>query len=119
MPAFDFTPFLAPDLPPPAARFNGFPRYNFVGGHNDPAQIPVDALVAAATSVLKREGRTLATYGMQSGPLGYRPLRDFLSAKMKRHAGITCSPDDILITNGSLQGSTWSTASFWRRATRC
>jgi 2-aminoadipate transaminase len=104
MAAFDFTPFLAPDLPPPAAKYNGFPRFNFIGGHNDPAQIPVDALMAAANAVLRREGRTLATYGMESGPLGYRPLREFLAAKMKRHAGITCSPDDILVTNGSLQG---------------
>lgn len=101
--AFDFAPLFAPGLPPPAARWNGFARHNFVGGHNDPAQLPVDDLVAAATAVLRREGATLATYGLQSGPLGYRPLRQFLAAKLKRTAGITCSADDILITSGSLQ----------------
>ena len=47
---------------------------------------------------------TLATYGLESGPLGYRPLREFLSAKLKDHAAIACSPDEILITSGSLQG---------------
>ena len=104
MPAFDFTPLLAPDLPPPAPKYGGFPPYNFVGGHNDPSLIPVDALIAAATSGIKREGPTLATYAMNSGPLGYRPLREFLSAKMKRHASIDCSPDDILMVSGSQQG---------------
>jgi 2-aminoadipate transaminase len=100
---FDFGPLLAPNLPPAAAKFNGFPKYNFVGGHNDATQVPVDALIAAVTTVLKREGTTLSTYGLESGPLGYKPLREFLSGKLKGHAGITCSPDEILITSGSLQ----------------
>jgi 2-aminoadipate transaminase len=100
---FDFGPLLAPNLPPAAAKFNGFPKYNFVGGHNDASQVPVDALIAAVTAVLKREGTTLSTYGLESGPLGYQPLREFLSTKLKGHAGIICSPDEILITSGSLQ----------------
>ena len=79
MASFDFAPLLAPGLPPAAARWTGFARYNFTGGHNDAGEVPVDGLVAAATAVLAREGRTLATYGLESGPLGYRPLRAFLS----------------------------------------
>src|SRR5262249_38837719 len=43
------------------------------------------------------------TYGLQSGPLGYRPLREFLAAKLKRTADISCMADEILITSGSLQ----------------
>ena len=101
---FDFAPLLAPGTPAPAAKWNGFPKYNFVGGHNDADNVPVQALIEAATSVLKREGATLATYGLNSGPLGYRPLREFLSGKLKSHAAIECSPDEILITSGSLQG---------------
>ncbi|MGC2712382.1 MAG: PLP-dependent aminotransferase family protein, partial [Pseudolabrys sp.] len=54
-------------------------------------------------TVLKREGRTLATYGLASGPQGYGPLREFLTAKLKRDAGIACAADDILIVSGSLQ----------------
>jgi 2-aminoadipate transaminase len=100
---FDFGPLLAPNLPPAAAKFTGFPKYNFVGGHNDATQVPVDALIVAVTTVLKREGTTLSTYGLESGPLGYKPLREFLVGKLKGHAGITCSPDEILITSGSLQ----------------
>ena len=101
---FDFTPLLAPGTPAPAVKWNGFPKYNFIGGHNDANHVPVEALIEAATAVLKREGATLATYGLNSGPLGYRPLREFLAGKLKGHAGITCSPDEILITSGSMQG---------------
>ena len=49
---FDFAPLLPAGLPAPAARWNGFPKYNFTGGHNDAAQVPVDELIAAATAVL-------------------------------------------------------------------
>jgi len=101
--AFDFTPLLPPDLPPAAARWNGRVKYDFTGGNNDPDALPLDGLVAAADAVLRREGRTLSTYGMDSGPQGYRALRDFLMGKLKRDASITCTADDILITSGSLQ----------------
>jgi 2-aminoadipate transaminase len=101
--AFDLIPLLAPNLPAPAAKWTGFPKYNFVGGHNDPEHLPLDALVATANAVLQRQGRTLATYGLESGPLGYRPLREFLARKLKAHAGMTCDCEEVLITSGSLQ----------------
>jgi len=101
--SFDFSPLLTPGLPTAAAKWNGFPRYNFIGGHNDADLVPIARLVAAATAVLEREGSTLASYGLQSGPLGYRPLREFLAAKLKRTAGMSCTADEILITSGSLQ----------------
>jgi len=100
---FDFAPLLPAGLPPQAARWSGSPRYNFTGGNNDPDGIPLDELITAADAVLKREGRTLATYGLASGPQGYRPLREFLAAKLKQTAGIKCGYDDILIVSGSLQ----------------
>ena len=101
---FDYAGLLRPDLPPAAAKWAGFPKYNFVGGHNDTDSVPVDGLIAAATRVLKREGKTLAMYGLESGALGYRPLREFIARKLAKDAGIICSPDEILITSGSLQG---------------
>src|SRR5262245_33713316 len=94
----------APGLPAPVSKWSGFPKYNFIGGHNDAAQVPVEQLIAAATAVLAREGSSLATYGLNSGPLGYRPLREFLVRKLKWQAGIACEADEILITSGSLQG---------------
>jgi 2-aminoadipate transaminase len=99
----DYAPLLRANLPAAAAKYNGFPKYNFVGGHNDADSVPVDDLIAAASKVLKREGATLATYGLQSGPQGYRPLREFLAKKLGREAGIGCTADDILVTGGSQQ----------------
>jgi 2-aminoadipate transaminase len=80
--SFDLASLLVPNLPPPVARWTGFPKHNFVGGHNDPEHLPLQALVAATNAVLQREGRTLSTYGLESGPLGYRPLREFLARKL-------------------------------------
>jgi len=99
----DYATLFRANLPAAAPKYAGFPKYNFVGGHNDAGSIPVDDLIAAASKVLKREGATLATYGLQSGPQGYRGLREFLVKKLGRDAGITCTADDILITGGSQQ----------------
>jgi 2-aminoadipate transaminase len=100
---FDFAPLLPPGLPAPAAKWSGLAKYSFIGGNNDPDQVPVEGLIEAVNAILRREGKTLATYGLASGPQGYRPLRDFLTAKLKRDAGINCAADDILIVSGSLQ----------------
>src|SRR6201989_1592628 len=99
--AFDFTPLLPAGLPAPAAKWTGLAKYSFVGGNNDPEQGPVEGLIDAVNTVLKREGKTLATYGLAHGPQGYRPLREFLSAKLKRDAAIDCTVDDILVVSGS------------------
>lgn len=101
--ANQFQPRFRPDLPAPAKRWSGFPPYNFVGGHNDADQVPVDRLIAAATDVLAREGKSLATYGLQSGPQGYQPLRAFIAAELAARTGMRCEADDILLTSGSLQ----------------
>lgn len=101
--SFDFAPLLPASLPPPVMRWTGRVKYDFTGGNNDPDGLPLDGLIAAAETVLRREGRTLSTYGLDSGPQGYRALREFLVAKLKADAGIACAADDILITSGSLQ----------------
>jgi 2-aminoadipate transaminase len=101
---FDFTPLLPAGLPPAAARWTGRVKHDFTGGNNDSDALPLDGLIAAVNAVLRREGRTLSTYGLDSGPQGYRALREFLVGKLKADAGIACSIDDILVTSGSLQG---------------
>lgn len=102
-PAFDFSPLLPAGLPPAVARWTGRVKFDFTGGNNDPDRLPLEGLIAASDAVLRREGRTLATYGLNSGPQGYRPLREFLVSKLKADARIACTADDILITSGSLQ----------------
>lgn len=100
---FDFEPLLRADLPPAAQRWNGFPRYNFVGGHNDAAGVPTQSLTEAARRVIEREGHSLATYGLESGAQGYLPLRRFVADALAARTEMTCSSDDVLIVSGSLQ----------------
>ena len=101
---FDYTPLFPAGLPAPAARWTGLAKYSFVGGNNDPDGVPVEALAEAMSAVLRREGKALATYNLAHGPQGYLPLREFLAGKLKRDAGMVCTPDDIMIVSGSLQG---------------
>lgn len=99
--AFDFGDLFAKDLPAPAAPWGGFAKYNFIGGHNDPEGIPVEGLIASAERVLRRRGRTLATYNLDGGPLGDAELRRFLAEKLDRYRGFQPPADEILITSGS------------------
>jgi 2-aminoadipate transaminase len=100
---FAYSHRFAKDLPPPAPPWAGFPKYNFIGGHNDPVRIPWAAMAEAATAVLQRDGAKLALYNFD-GPQGYRPLRQFVVEKVGQRPAIKCSADDILITSGSGQG---------------
>lgn len=102
--AFDFANHIRSDLPPPTpAPWKGFPKHNFIGGHNAPESIATDDLIDAATRILKREAPSLAMYSTFSGPQGYLPLRQFLKEKLNRQAKIDCTTDEILITSGSSQ----------------
>ena len=102
--SFDFTPLMAKNLPAPAKRWPGYPTHNFVGGHNDREGIPVDALIAAITKQLREKGKELATYNLEGGPQGMLQLREFVAKKMTRDRGMLTTPDQVLITSGSLQG---------------
>lgn len=101
--AFDYTSSFRADIPPAAAKWTGFPTYNFIGGHNDENRVPIEALAKAASDALLREGHTLATYRLHSGPLGYIGLRKFIAKKLEARAGMKDRPDNIFVTTGSLQ----------------
>ena len=100
----DYGKLYSAGLPDPAARWSPFPKYYFIGGNNDPEQIPIDGLIDAAASVLRRDGSKLAIYNLGMGPQGYPGLRQFVADKSKRHRGIQAPIEDILITTGSGQG---------------
>jgi 2-aminoadipate transaminase len=100
----DYGKLYSADLPAPAARWAPFPKYYFVGGNNDPEQIPIEGLIDAAASVLRRDGSKLAIYNLGMGPQGYPGLRQFVADKCERQRGIKASIEDILITTGSGQG---------------
>ena len=100
----DYSKLYSDGLPDPAAKWAQFPPYYFVGGNNDPEEIPIEGLVEAAASVLRREGSKLAIYNLGMGPQGYPDLRQFVADKSRAQRGIPASIDDIMITTGSGQG---------------
>lgn len=89
--------------PAPAAPWQGFPEFNFVGGHNDADSVPAAELAAAVTAALTAEGGTLATYGLESGPQGYRPFREAIAAMLAERTAMPATADQVLVTSGSLQ----------------
>jgi 2-aminoadipate transaminase len=99
----DYSGLIRSGLPAPMPKWQGFPKYNFIGGHNDTNSIPIGDMISAVTNVLEREGASLATYGLQNGPQGYKPLREFIVSKLAQRSGIITNIDNILITSGSGQ----------------
>ena len=104
MTGFAYSNLYTKDLPPPTPRWGGFPPYYFIGGNNDPTLIPCDLLAEAASSVLRREGASLAIYNLGEGPQGYPRLRDFVASKLAARRDMNCTRDDVVITSGSGQG---------------
>lgn len=75
------------------------PSYVRLGtGELSPSLYPKQAMA----KVMAEVGQNLDHMGYEC-PLGYLPLREALSRRLKRW-GIQASPDSILITSGSLQG---------------
>jgi 2-aminoadipate transaminase len=100
---FDITSSFRSGLPAAASRWGGYPPYSFVGGHNDASAVPFGGLSEAATTVLAREGASLAHYNLGGSPLGHIKLREFLSGALESRASMPTDPEEILITSGSLQ----------------
>ncbi len=86
-----------------AAPYAGLPKYHFVGGNIDEPSVPADHLADAMATVLKREGTAMGKYGMNSGPQGYLPLREFICSSLAKSAKMQITPDEVLLTSGSLQ----------------
>lgn len=100
----DYGKLYSDGLPDPTPRWAPFPKYYFVGGNNDPEQIPIEGLIEAAGSVLRREGSKLAIYNLGLGPQGYPGLRQFVADKTRRQRGIEAPIEDVTILTGSGQG---------------
>ena len=99
---FNIENFLHKDALQAEPKWQGFPKYNFVGGHNDEELIPIKKFEEAARKVILEQGKVLGKYNY-TGPLGYLPLRRFIIKKLKKGANINCNEDEILIVSGSLQ----------------
>ena len=80
--------FFSEGLPDPAGSYTGFPKYNFVGGHNSEKKIPIKELVKSAERVILKEGKNLALYGHNNGPQGNLALREFLTTYLYNYTGM-------------------------------
>lgn len=69
-------------------------------GFPDPGSFPIEALVEAATTVLRSHGRDALQYGPIAGP---ELLLDLLVSKLS-HEEITAGRENLLVTSGGSQG---------------
>jgi 2-aminoadipate transaminase len=72
---------------------------SLAGGLPAPELFPIDEYRRAFEWVLEADGASALQYGPSEG---YRPLREFLAQRLTRF-GMSCTADDVLITNGSQQ----------------
>ncbi|MBL9215373.1 MAG: PLP-dependent aminotransferase family protein [Opitutaceae bacterium] len=75
-------------------------KYDFAVAYPDPVSLPYQGLVSALLTALAEEGRDLAIYGDIQG---YRPLREYVAAKLARDRRIKVGADDIILGDGSAQ----------------
>ena len=76
-------------------------EFNFGAGNPDPGVFPAQELGEAAQRVLARFGKELAHY---PDPQGLTELRSVAVERFERNHGIRPSIDDVVITNGAMQG---------------
>ena len=100
----DYSALFNRGLPPPAAPWDGHPKFNFIGGHSDPDMVPTDGFIESAGRVFRGDPRNISMYNFDGGPQGIIPLRQFVVDKLARHRGVEVATDEVLVTSGSGQG---------------
>lgn len=73
---------------------------SFAGGLPNPAFFPHEALAVASAKVLQDHSNGALQYAATEG---FAPLRQYIADRYFKQYGMTVSPDNILITNGSQQ----------------
>lgn len=72
---------------------------SLAGGLPAPELFPIDEYRRAFEWILEADGAQALQYGPSEG---YRPLRTLLAERLSRF-GMRCTPEDLLVTNGSQQ----------------
>ena len=83
--------------------------YDFSSGNTNPETYPGEELAAAAARVIPGLATALNTY---PGKLGHEGLRRLLAARESAREGVEIDPDNIVLTNGSMQGVTLVAETF-------
>lgn len=79
---------------------DGQPVISFRTLSIDRRLFPIDSFRMCLDRAMKEQGAVLLGYGARSG---YPPLREYIARRLQSH-GISITPQEILITNGSQQG---------------
>ena len=77
--------------------------YDFGSGRTDPGSFPTEELAAAAQQAVREIGSELCSY---PGDMGQQNLREIMAARESEREGVDVSPDQVALTNGSMQGVT-------------
>ena len=77
--------------------------YDFGSGRSDPGTFPKEALQKAAVAAIDKEAVALTNY---PGNLGHPGLRTAMAQRESEREGVTVDPEQIVITNGSMQAVT-------------
>lgn len=76
---------------------------DFSVGLTDPACFPSEELATAAADAVREMGSGFVLY---PGTMGHLGLREVLAARESRRESIEVRPEDVALTNGSMQGVT-------------
>lgn len=77
--------------------------FDFAVGQTNPETFPVEEFKAAAIRAIESEN---ALFNKYPGALGHRGLREAMANRESEREGVPVSPDQIVITNGSMQAVT-------------
>ena len=78
-------------------------EYEFGSGCTNPETFPVEALSRAAAAAVPKIGEAFVRY---PGDLGHAGLREVMATRESEREGIAVSPEQISLTNGSMQAVT-------------
>lgn len=85
------------------------PIYDFAVGQTNPETFPVEAFKAAAIRAIDLEHDMFNKY---PGALGHAGLRQAMAERESQREGVAVSPDQIILTNGSMQAVTLAGQTF-------
>ena len=83
--------------------------FDFGAGRSDPETFPTEGLKAAALAAIEEEAVALNNY---PGGLGHAGMRAAMAKREQDREGVPVDPDQLILTNGSMQGVTLTAEAF-------
>ena len=84
--------------------------YDFATGNTNPETFPTDSFAEAAAQVIKTMTADINRY---HGKYGHEGLRQLMAESEFAREGVRIDPENIVLTNGSMQSITLVTKYSW------